>query len=58
MQLVGAALAAPTHANTVSARVVLIHSAVADSRIWERQEGKLRERGFDVVAPDLAGFGS
>ena len=39
-------------------RVVLIHSAVADSRMWERQEGQLRERGFDVVAPDLPGFGS
>ncbi len=26
--------------------------------MWERQEGKLLERGFDVVAPDLAGFGS
>jgi 3-oxoadipate enol-lactonase len=39
-------------------RIVLIHSAVADSRMWERQEGKLLERGFDVVAPDLAGFGS
>jgi 3-oxoadipate enol-lactonase len=39
-------------------RIVLIHSAVADSRMWERQERTLRERGFDVVAPDLPGFGS
>jgi 3-oxoadipate enol-lactonase len=39
-------------------RVVLIHSAVADSRMWERQERELRDRGFDVVAPDLPGFGS
>lgn len=39
-------------------RVVLIHSAVADGRMWERQERKLREQGFDVVVPDLPGFGS
>jgi pimeloyl-ACP methyl ester carboxylesterase len=26
--------------------------------MWERQERLLRERGFDVVAPDLPGFGS
>jgi 3-oxoadipate enol-lactonase len=43
---------------TSDPRVILIHSAVADSRMWERQERKLRERGFDVVAPDLPGFGS
>jgi len=42
----------------LSARVVLIHSAVADSRMWERQERKLRGLGLDVVAPDLPGFGS
>src|SRR5436309_4569916 len=39
-------------------RIVLIHSAVADSRMWEGQERTLRARGFDVVAPDLPGFGS
>jgi 3-oxoadipate enol-lactonase len=43
---------------TSKPRVVLIHSAVADSRMWERQERALRARGFDVVAPDLPGFGS
>lgn len=26
--------------------------------MWERQERLLRERGFDVVAPDLPGFGT
>jgi len=43
---------------TRNPRVILIHSAVADSRMWKRQERTLRERGFDVVAPDLPGFGS
>lgn len=39
-------------------RVVLIHSAVADSGMWERQAALLREHGYDVVTPDLPGFGS
>jgi 3-oxoadipate enol-lactonase len=39
-------------------RVVLIHSAVADARMWERQVALLRGLGYDVVAPDLPGFGS
>lgn len=39
-------------------RVVLIHSAIADSRMWNRQVALLRGRGYDVVAPDLPGFGS
>jgi 3-oxoadipate enol-lactonase len=39
-------------------RIVLIHSAVADSRMWNRQAALLRERGYDVVAPDLPGFGN
>jgi pimeloyl-ACP methyl ester carboxylesterase len=38
-------------------RIVLIHSAIADSRMWDRQAALLRERGYDVVAPDLPGFG-
>ena len=42
----------------VSKRVVLIHAAVADSRMWNRQARLLRERGHDVVVPDLPGFGS
>jgi pimeloyl-ACP methyl ester carboxylesterase len=39
-------------------RVVLIHSAIADSRMWNRQAERLRERGYDVIAPDLPGFGN
>ena len=38
-------------------RVVLIHSAVADSGMWKRQARNLHEHGFDLVAPDLPGFG-
>ena len=38
-------------------RVVLLHSAVGDSRQWVRQVAALRD-GFDVVAPDLPGFGT
>ena len=37
-------------------RVVLVHSALGDSRLWRRQAGALRER-FDLVAPDLPGWG-
>jgi 3-oxoadipate enol-lactonase len=37
-------------------RVVLLHSALGDSRLWRRQVEALRDR-FDVVAPDLPGFG-
>ena len=42
---------------TATSRVVLIHAAVADSRMWERQVDLLRGRGFEVVAPDLPGYG-
>ena len=38
-------------------RVVLLHSALGDSRLWQRQVDALSGR-FDVVAPDLSGFGS
>ncbi len=38
-------------------RVVLLHSALGDSRLWTRQVSALSGR-FDVVAPDLPGFGS
>ena len=41
----------------MSDRIVLIHAAVADSRMWERQARLLRARGYDVVTPDLPGFG-
>lgn len=37
-------------------RVVLLHSALGDSRLWKRQVPALAER-FDVVAPDLPGWG-
>lgn len=38
-------------------RVLLLHSAVGDSRQWRRQVEALGER-FDVAAPDLPGFGT
>jgi 3-oxoadipate enol-lactonase len=38
-------------------RVVLLHSALGDSRLWRHQVAALRGR-FDVVAPDLPGFGA
>ena len=37
-------------------RVVLLHAGIGDSRLWSRQVPALAER-FDVVAPDLPGFG-
>jgi 3-oxoadipate enol-lactonase len=37
-------------------RVVLLHSALGDSRLWKRQVAAL-EREHHVVAPDLPGFG-
>ena len=37
-------------------RVVLLHSALGDSRLWKRQVELLRDR-YDVVAPDLPGYG-
>ena len=37
-------------------RVVLLHSALGDSRLWKRQVPALGAR-FDVVAPDLPGWG-
>ena len=37
-------------------RVVLLHSALGDSRLWERQVAALS--GFEVVAPDLPGYGT
>jgi 3-oxoadipate enol-lactonase len=42
----------------VPERVVLIHAGIADSRMWERQATLLSERGYEVVAPDLPGFGA
>ena len=37
-------------------RVVLLHSALGDSRLWRHQVAALEPR-FEVVAPDLPGFG-
>ena len=37
-------------------RVVLLHSALGDSRLWRHQIPAL-EGSFDVVAPDLPGWG-
>ena len=37
-------------------RVVFLHSALGDSRLWRRQVELLRDR-YDVVAPDLPGYG-
>jgi 3-oxoadipate enol-lactonase len=37
-------------------RVVLVHSALGDSRLWRRQVVAL-EGAFDVVTPDLPGWG-
>lgn len=37
-------------------RVVLLHSAVGDSRLWRHQVEALSPH-FEVVAPDLPGFG-
>jgi pimeloyl-ACP methyl ester carboxylesterase len=35
----------------------LLHAGIADSRMWRPQEAALRAAGFDVLAPDLRGFG-
>jgi 3-oxoadipate enol-lactonase len=37
-------------------RVILLHSALGDSRLWKRQVAAL-EREHHVVAPDLPGWG-
>src|ERR1051325_7316283 len=39
-------------------RVVLIHAGIADARMWRHQAELLREHGYDVVTPDLPGFGT
>jgi 3-oxoadipate enol-lactonase len=38
-------------------RIVLVHAGVADSRMWARQAELLRGRGYEVLTPDLPGFG-
>jgi 3-oxoadipate enol-lactonase len=36
---------------------LLLHAGIADSRMWTPQAAALRDAGFDVLAPDLRGFG-
>lgn len=38
-------------------RVVLLHAFPVDHRLWDPQVEFLRGAGYDVVAPDLGGFG-
>lgn len=38
-------------------RVVLLHSSIGDSRLWQPQVEALSSR-YEVVAPDLPGFGA
>jgi 3-oxoadipate enol-lactonase len=47
----------PTKGKHARRRVVLLHSALGDSRLWRHQVAAL-QGGFDVAAPDLPGFGS
>jgi 3-oxoadipate enol-lactonase len=42
--------------NRAVAKVVLLHSALGDSRLWRRQVEALRP-DFEVVTPDLPGWG-
>ena len=37
--------------------VLLLHAGIADSRMWEPQVTTLEGAGFEVLAPDLRGFG-
>src|SRR2546423_156293 len=39
-------------------RVVLVHGAWHGAWCWERVAAPLRERGYDVVVPDLPGHAS
>ena len=36
---------------------LLLHAGIADSRMWHDQQTPLGAAGFDVLAPDLRGFG-
>jgi 3-oxoadipate enol-lactonase len=37
--------------------VLLLHAGIADSRMWEPQRDAFGGAGYEVVAPDLRGFG-
>jgi 3-oxoadipate enol-lactonase len=37
--------------------VLLLHAGIADNRMWSRQVEPLRDAGFEVLTPDLRGFG-
>jgi len=37
--------------------VMLLHAGIADSRMWKPQVAALGAAGFEVLAPDLRGFG-
>ncbi len=39
-------------------KVVMLHSALGDSRLWKRQVGPLVSAGHEVVTPDLPGWGA
>jgi 3-oxoadipate enol-lactonase len=43
--------------NPAMAKIVLLHSALGDSRLWHRQVAALAG-DFQLVAPDLPGWGS
>ena len=45
------------HANAGGAPVLLVHGWPETARIWWRMIGPLAEAGFEVIAPDLRGFG-
>jgi pimeloyl-ACP methyl ester carboxylesterase len=47
----------PTILEDALTTVLLLHAGIADSRMWRPQEAALRAAGFDIVAPDLRGFG-
>lgn len=44
--------------STGTRTAVLIHGIMSDSRAWHRVTGELEQRGFRVLAVDLAGHGS
>jgi pimeloyl-ACP methyl ester carboxylesterase len=43
--------------DTRAVKVILVHSALGDSRLWRRQIAAL-ESDFEIVAPDLPGWGT